>query len=55
MKEAVQKHPEVDVMVNFASLRSAYGATVEAMNYEQVSRYALLIDFCREYVFPFFN
>ena len=36
MKEAMQKHPEVDVMVNFASLRSAYSATVEAMNFSQV-------------------
>lgn len=37
MKEAMQKHREVDVMVNFASLRSAYDATVEALSFEQVS------------------
>lgn len=36
MKEAMQKHCEVDVMVNFASLRSAYDATIEALNFEQV-------------------
>lgn len=36
MKEAMQKHSEVDVMVNFASLRSAYDATIETLNYEQV-------------------
>lgn len=33
----MQKHREVDVMVNFASLRSAYDATVEALSFEQVS------------------
>jgi ATP citrate (pro-S)-lyase len=37
MKEAMQKHREVDVMVNFASLRSAYDATIEAMNFDQVN------------------
>ena len=37
MSEAVTKHPEADVLVNFASLRSAYEATVDAMNYQQVS------------------
>ena len=33
----MQKHPEVDVMVNFASLRSAYDATIEAMTFDQVT------------------
>lgn len=37
MKEAMQKHPEVDVMVNFASLRSAYDSTIQALNFDQVS------------------
>ena len=37
MSEAVAKHPEADVLVNFASLRSAYEATVDAMNHQQVS------------------
>ena len=36
MKEAMQKHSEVDVLVNFASLRSAYDATIETLNFEQV-------------------
>ena len=36
MSEAVAKHPEADVLVNFASLRSAYEASVEAMTYKQV-------------------
>merc|ERR1719376_1499745 len=33
VKEAVAKHPEADVMVNFASLRSAYDVTIDALNY----------------------
>ena len=36
ISEAVKKHPEVDVLVNFASLRSAYDATVEALNLKHV-------------------
>lgn len=37
MSDAMRKHPEVDVLINFASLRSAYDSTVETMNYPQVS------------------
>lgn len=37
MADAMRKHPEVDVLINFASLRSAYDSTVETMNYPQVS------------------
>lgn len=37
MSDAMKKHPEVDVLINFASLRSAYDSTVETMNYPQVS------------------
>ena len=36
MSEAVHKHPEADVLVNFASLRSAYEATVEAISFDKV-------------------
>ena len=36
ISEAVKKHPEVDVLVNFASLRSAYDATIEALNLKHV-------------------
>ena len=36
MEDAMRKHPEADVMVNFASLRSAYDSTLEAMNYPQI-------------------
>ena len=36
MSEAVKKHPEADVLINFASLRSAYDATMEAMTFDKV-------------------
>lgn len=36
MADAMKKHPEVDVMISFASLRSAYDSTLEAMQYPQV-------------------
>ena len=36
MSEAFKRHPEADVLVNFASLRSAFEATMEAMQYPQV-------------------
>ncbi len=32
----MKKHPGADVLVNFASLRSAYDSTMDAMNYPQV-------------------
>lgn len=38
MADAMKKHPEVDVLINFASLRSAYDSTVETMSYAQVDR-----------------
>ena len=38
MSEAVKKHPEADVLINFASLRSAFDATMEAMSFGQVKR-----------------
>lgn len=36
MGDAMKKHPEVDVLINFASLRSAYDSTMETMNHAQV-------------------
>lgn len=36
MADAMNKHKDADVMVNFASLRSAYDSTVETMNFPQV-------------------
>ena len=48
MKDALNKHKDTDVMVNFASLRSAYDSTKEAMSFPQVF---FLIDFCYYYHF----
>ena len=36
MSVAVEKIPDASVLVNFASLRSAYDATVDALQYPQV-------------------
>ena len=36
MSEAFKRHPDADVLVNFASLRSAFEATMETMQYPQV-------------------
>lgn len=36
MADAMKKHPEVDVLISFASLRSAFDSTMETMNYPQV-------------------
>ena len=36
MSEAVSKHPEADILINFASLRSAFDATMEAMSFGKV-------------------
>lgn len=34
----MKKHPDADVMISFASLRSAYESTLETLEYPQVSR-----------------
>ena len=39
MDDAMTKHRDADVLVNFASLRSAYESTIETMNYPQVRKY----------------
>jgi hypothetical protein len=36
MEDAVKKHPAASVLVSFASLRSAYESTLEAMHFDQV-------------------
>lgn len=36
MSDAIKKHPDVDVLINFASLRSAFDSTMETMQYSQV-------------------
>jgi succinyl-CoA synthetase alpha subunit len=36
MADAFNNHTEADVLINFASLRSAYDCTAEALEYQQV-------------------
>ena len=40
----MKKHPTADVLVNFASLRSAYESTLEAMNYPQIRTIAIIAE-----------
>ncbi|KAJ4440235.1 hypothetical protein ANN_08374 [Periplaneta americana] len=44
MEDAMTKHREADVVVNFASLRSAYESTIEAMNYPQIRTIAIIAE-----------
>ncbi|XP_063156657.1 ATP-citrate synthase isoform X1 [Candoia aspera] len=44
MADAMKKHPEVDVLINFASLRSAYDSTIETMNYPQIRTVAIIAE-----------
>ncbi|KXN82778.1 ATP-citrate synthase, partial [Leucoagaricus sp. SymC.cos] len=44
VKEAAAKHPEVDVVVNFASSRSVYSSTLECFEYPQIKAIALIAE-----------
>ncbi|XP_065805694.1 ATP-citrate synthase isoform X1 [Labrus bergylta] len=44
MADAMKKHPEVDVMISFASLRSAFDSTMEAMQYPQIDTIAIIAE-----------
>ena len=44
LKEAMDKHPQIDVMVNFASFRSAYPITMEAMDYPNLRTIAIIAE-----------
>lgn len=44
LKEACEKHKDVDVLVNFASLRSAYDVTLEALNFSQLRSIAIIAE-----------
>ncbi|GAB0093892.1 ATP-citrate synthase [Sergentomyia squamirostris] len=44
MSDAMMKHKEADVMVNFASLRSAYESTVEVLEYPQIRTVAIIAE-----------
>jgi ATP citrate (pro-S)-lyase len=42
--EAIGKHPDVDVVVNFASSRSVYSSTLEIMQHSQIKSIALIAE-----------
>ncbi|EGO03294.1 hypothetical protein SERLA73DRAFT_101368 [Serpula lacrymans var. lacrymans S7.3] len=44
VEEAVKKHPDVDVVVNFASSRSVYSSTLEILQYQQIKSVALIAE-----------
>ncbi|KAG9509503.1 ATP-citrate synthase, partial [Fragariocoptes setiger] len=44
MKDAMTKHPDADVMINFASLRSAYESTLETLEYKQIRTIAIIAE-----------
>ncbi|XP_004684239.1 PREDICTED: ATP-citrate synthase isoform X1 [Condylura cristata] len=44
MADAMKKHPEVDVLINFASLRSAYDSTIETMSFAQIRTIAIIAE-----------
>merc|ERR1740138_713793 len=43
-KEAVQKHPNVSVFINFASFRSVHETTMEAMSYPEIKTVAIIAE-----------
>ncbi|KAF9788688.1 ATP-citrate synthase [Thelephora terrestris] len=42
--EAISKHPDVDVVVNFASSRSVYSSTLEILQYTQIRSISLIAE-----------
>ena len=44
LSEAVKKHPDVDVLVNFASSRSVYSSTLETLEFPQIKAIALIAE-----------
>lgn len=44
MADAMKKHPEVDVLISFASLRSAFDSAMETMNYPQIHTIAIIAE-----------
>lgn len=43
-EQALKKHPTADTLVNFASLRSAFDSTMEAMEYPQIRSIAIIAE-----------
>ncbi|XP_014246746.1 ATP-citrate synthase [Cimex lectularius] len=44
MDDAMAKHPKADVLINFASLRSAYESTLETLNFPQIKVIAIIAE-----------
>ncbi|XP_031699068.1 ATP-citrate synthase isoform X3 [Anarrhichthys ocellatus] len=44
MADAMKKHPEVDVLISFASLRSAFDSTMETMQFPQIHTIAIIAE-----------
>lgn len=44
MSDSMNKHPEASVLVNFASLRSAYESTMEALQFPQIKCIAIIAE-----------
>ncbi|KAL2265732.1 hypothetical protein VTJ83DRAFT_6832 [Remersonia thermophila] len=44
VSKAMEKHPDVDVVVNFASSRSVYSSTMELMEYPQIKTIAIIAE-----------
>ena len=44
MADAMRKHPDADVLINFASLRSAYESTIETLTYPQIRCIAIIAE-----------
>ncbi|MCJ1291856.1 citrate synthase [Xylographa carneopallida] len=44
VEKAMEKHPDVDVVVNFASSRSVYSSTMELMEYPQIKSIAIIAE-----------
>ncbi len=43
-EKAIAKHPDVDVVVNFASSRSVYSSTMELMQFPQIRTIAIIAE-----------
>ncbi|MEA2032097.1 MAG: citrate/2-methylcitrate synthase [Euryarchaeota archaeon] len=44
LETAVEKHPEADVVINFASFRSAYEVSTEALNYPSIKTVVIIAE-----------
>ncbi|CAB1431398.1 unnamed protein product [Pleuronectes platessa] len=44
MSDAMKKHPDVDVLISFASLRSAFDSTMETLQYPQIHTIAIIAE-----------